>query len=200
MKVHGLYENESRVAELLELVGIQKDYLYRYPHEFSGGQRQRIAIARALSTDPEFCVLDEPTSALDVSVQAQMLNLLKALQKKLKLAMLFISHDLSVIKHISNRIGVMYLGRIVEIGANEEIFDSPLHPYTQSLMSAIPIPDPEIRRERIILEGEIPSSINPPSGCCFHTRCHSRMPICEKLKPELRKVSNSHVACHLYKN
>lgn len=205
MEVHGLYKSKSnqldRVYQLLEEVGLNRDHANRYPHEFSGGQRQRIGIARALALNPDFIIADEPISALDVSVQAQVVNLLKALQIEKNLTFLFIAHDLSMVKQISDRIGVMYLGNLVELTASEQLYGTPLHPYTQALLSAIPIPDPDIEetRERIILEGELPSPINPPSGCVFRTRCPMAMEICSLKKPEWQEVEQSHyVACHLY--
>ena len=189
----------DRAAELIQAVGLNPDHLWRFPHEFSGGQRQRIGIARALAPHPEFVVLDEPTSALDVSVQAQILNILKRLQKDESLTYLFISHHLSVVRAMSNRILVMYLGQIVEGTETEELFQRPLHPYTQALLAAIPIPDPELKRERIILSGDVPSPAAPPSGCRFHTRCPAVMPICSKVEPPLIAVRKNHwVACHLY--
>lgn len=205
MEVHGLYRDKNerleKVYQLLEDVGLNRDHANRYPHEFSGGQRQRIGIARALSLDPEFIIADEPISALDVSVQAQVVNLLKNLQKKKGLTYLFIAHDLSMVKHISDRIGVMYLGNLVELTASSNLYSNPLHPYTSALLSAIPIPDPDVedRRERIILQGELPSPINPPSGCVFRTRCPYAMEACAELKPEWQEVEENHfVACHLY--
>jgi peptide/nickel transport system ATP-binding protein len=205
MEVHGLYPNKKerleRVYQLLEDVGLNRDHANRYPHEFSGGQRQRIGIARALSLDPEFIIADEPISALDVSVQAQVVNLLKGLQKRKGLTYLFIAHDLSMVKHISDRIGVMYLGNLVELTASSNLYKSPLHPYTQALLSAIPIPDPDVedRRERIILKGELPSPINPPSGCSFRTRCPLAMEACLTVKPVWQEIEKDHfVACHLY--
>ena len=192
-------ERYDRAAELIQAVGLNPDHLWRFPHEFSGGQRQRIGIARALAPHPEFVVLDEPTSALDVSVQAQILNILKRLQKDENLTYLFISHHLSVVRAMSNRIIVMYLGQIVEGTDTEELFQRPLHPYTQALLAAIPIPDPEVHRERIILSGDVPSPAAPPSGCRFHTRCPAVMPICSKVEPPLIPVRKNHwVACHLY--
>ncbi|MEH7389531.1 oligopeptide/dipeptide ABC transporter ATP-binding protein [Bacillus sp. JJ1503] len=205
MEVHGVYPNKQerleRVYQLLEDVGLNRDHANRYPHEFSGGQRQRIGIARSLSLDPDFIIADEPISALDVSVQAQVVNLLKNLQKKKGLTYLFIAHDLSMVKHISDRIGVMYLGNLVELTESANLYKNPLHPYTQALLSAIPIPDPDVedRRERIILQGELPSPINPPSGCVFRTRCPYAMEACATMKPEWQEVEESHfVACHLY--
>ncbi len=192
-------ERYERAAELIQAVGLNPDHLWRFPHEFSGGQRQRIGIARALAPHPEFVVLDEPTSALDVSVQAQILNILRRLQRDENLTYLFISHHLSVVRAMSNRILVMYLGQIVEGTDTEELFERPLHPYTQALLAAIPIPDPELKRERIILSGDVPSPAAPPSGCRFHTRCPAVMPICSRVEPPLIPVRKNHwVACHLY--
>jgi len=193
---------EDFVVSLLEKVGLKREHLHRYPHEFSGGQRQRIAIARALALNPEFIVLDEPTSALDVSVQAQILEMLKDLQREFNLTYMFISHDLSVVKYMSNRIAVMYLGKIVEIAGSDELFEKPLHPYTRVLLSAIPIPDPEIARTKKLKEeiiGEPPSPINPPPGCRFHTRCPYAMPICKYKEPPFLEAEPNHwVACWLY--
>jgi oligopeptide/dipeptide ABC transporter ATP-binding protein len=189
----------ERVAALLERVGLSADHLYRYPHEFSGGQLQRIAIARALALNPLFVVLDEPTSALDVSVQAQFLNLLKELQAELGLTYLFISHDLSVIYHVSDRVAVMYLGQVVEEAPTDELFSHPLHPYTQALLAAIPSVDPAKRRQRIILEGTVPSPIDPPRGCRFHPRCFARKgPLCAQEQPPSVEQGGHRVACHLY--
>ncbi|MFC4558059.1 ABC transporter ATP-binding protein [Virgibacillus kekensis] len=205
MEVHGLYKNKKeqldRVYQLLEEVGLNRDHANRYPHEFSGGQRQRIGIARALALDPDFIIADEPISALDVSVQAQVVNLLKELQEEKGLTFLFIAHDLSMVKQISDRIGVMYLGNMVELTSSASLYEKPLHPYTQALLSAIPIPDPDIEdnRERIILEGELPSPINPPSGCVFRTRCPMAMEVCATKKPKwLEQEKDHYVACHLY--
>jgi len=190
----------KKVLELLYTVGLNEQHLYRYPHEFSGGQKQRIGIARALALNPDFIVLDEPTSALDVSVQAQILNLLKDLQKKFGLTYLFITHDLSVIHYISNRVAIMYAGKIVEVSETKKLFEKQLHPYTEALLSAIPIPDPKVKKKHKPLKGEVPSLINPPSGCRFHPRCTKSIPICSKLQPELKEIEKQHfVACHLYK-
>jgi oligopeptide/dipeptide ABC transporter ATP-binding protein len=191
-------EVRERVVEMLEKVGLGEGVLYRYPHEFSGGQRQRIAIARAFITNPEFVVLDEPTSAVDVSVRAQLLDLFQKLRKDMNLTYLFISHDLSVVECISDRVAVMYVGKVVELAQTMELFHNPLHPYTQALMSAIPIPDPTVRRKRIILTGDVPSPVNPPVGCRFHPRCSQAMDICHKEEPRLMDIGNGHiVACHL---
>ncbi len=194
-------ELDDRVLELLKIVGMGEGHLKRYPHEFSGGQRQRIAIARALATNPKFIVMDEPTSALDVSVQAQILNLLKQLQRDFKLTYLFVTHHLLVVKYTSDRIAVMYLGKIVELGPTAEIFDRPLHPYTKALLSAIPIPDPETRREKIILTGDVPNPVNPPPGCRFHPRCPFAQDICKAEEPALEEATPSGrtVACHRWK-
>jgi peptide/nickel transport system ATP-binding protein len=205
MEVHHLYSSKQerihRVYELLEDVGLSRDHANRYPHEFSGGQRQRIGIARALALNPEFIIADEPISALDVSVQAQVINLLKKLQEEKGLTYLFIAHDLSMVKQISDRIGVMYLGHLVEKTDGKALYDKPLHPYTQALLSAIPIPDPDIedKRERIILQGELPSPVHPPSGCVFRTRCRFAMESCATIEPKWLEVEGNHfVKCHLY--
>ncbi len=192
---------EPRVLELLDIVGMGRGHLKRYPHEFSGGQRQRIAIARALATGPKFVLMDEPTSALDVSVQAQILNLLKRLQAELKLTYLFVTHHLLVVKYTSDRIAVMYLGKIVELGPTPELFERPRHPYTQALLSAIPVPDPETHREKIILTGDVPNPVNPPRGCRFNPRCAHAKEICRSQEPVLeRSGSEGHlVACHRWK-
>jgi oligopeptide/dipeptide ABC transporter ATP-binding protein len=191
---------EDRVLELLAIVGMDNSHLMRYPHEFSGGQRQRIAIARALATNPEFILMDEPTSALDVSVQAQILNLLKRLQEEFQLTYLFVTHHLLVVKYISNRIAVMYLGKINEIGPTAELFAKPLHPYTRALLSAIPVPDPFTKREKIILSGDVPNPINPPSGCRFHPRCSYAKEICREVEPPLEDAGSGHfVSCHRWR-
>lgn len=188
----------EKVLETMKICGLAPYQIDRYPHEFSGGQRQRIGIARALILNPDFIVADEPVSALDVSIQAQIINLLRDLQKEKKFSYLFISHDLSVVEHICDKVGVMYLGSLVELAPSDEIFKNPLHPYTKALMSAIPIPDPTVKRERIILKGDIPSPSNPPKGCKFHTRCPHATDRCKQENPEYREVSEGHfVACHL---
>jgi len=203
--IHGLYEGkerQKRIYELLEIVGLSREHASRFPHEFSGGQRQRIGIARALAIEPKFIVCDEPISALDVSIQAQVVNLLEDLQEELGLTYLFIAHDLSMVKHISDRIAVMYLGALVEKAVSHELYDHPLHPYTQALLSAVPIADPAIERtrKRIILEGDVPSPINPQPGCKFQGRCSYAEDICRKETPELREIKPEHfVACHLVK-
>ncbi len=190
-------EFKKECVRLLDMVGLSAKDAKKFPHEFSGGQRQRIGIARAIATKPKFIVCDEPVSALDISIQSQILNLMMALKKEFKLSYLFIAHGLNVIKHVSDRVAVMYLGKIVEMGAVEDIYTSPKHPYTKALMSASPIPDPDIKRERIILKDEIPSPIHIPSGCAFHTRCPSCMDICKHKTPELRTENGHSVACHL---
>lgn len=192
-------ERQAKVASALSDVGLLPEFASRFPHEFSGGQRQRICIARALALKPEFIVCDEPVSALDVSIQAQIINLLKELQEQYKFTYLFISHDLSVVEHISDTVGVMYLGNLVEYGATEDIFKNPLHPYTKALFSAIPVPDPTAKMNRIVLEGSIPSPANPPAGCKFHTRCAQCMEQCKTEVPEQREIEPGHfVVCHLY--
>ncbi|MCC3358378.1 ATP-binding cassette domain-containing protein [Bacillus sp. REN16] len=192
-------QRKERVRELLELVGLRPEHANRFPHEFSGGQRQRIGIARALALNPKFIVCDEPISALDVSIQAQIVNLLKSLQEKMDLTYLFIAHDLSMVKYISDRILVMYLGNMVELSDSGSLYDEPLHPYTKALLSAVPIPDPVVKRERIVLEGEVPSPLSPPSGCVFRTRCNYAMERCATEIPTWKEVKPFHfTACHLY--
>jgi oligopeptide transport system ATP-binding protein len=205
LEVHGIgatkKERQERVQELLKIVGLNPVFINRYPHEFSGGQRQRIGIARALAVNPAFVVCDEPISALDVSIQAQIINLLEDLQDELGLTYLFIAHDLSVVRHISDRIAVMYLGKIVELANRDELYEKPMHPYTQALLSAVPIPDPQIegRRQRIILEGDVPSPANPPKGCNFCTRCPRVMDVCRDQEPPFKDYGTGHyVACWLY--
>jgi oligopeptide/dipeptide ABC transporter ATP-binding protein len=202
MEIHGLTwrsERDEKVGELLATVGLRREQLSRYPHEFSGGQRQRIGIARALATQPQLVVADEPTSALDVSVQAQILNLMKDLQRRLGLTYLFISHNISVIRHISDRIAVMYLGKIVELAGKRELFAKPAHPYTQALLAAVPSLDPRHKRGEVILEGDVPSPVNPPSGCRFHTRCRYVMPKCKTEEPLFQQLDDGRwTACHLY--
>jgi len=200
--VHGMgnaKERKKKVLELLEIVGLNEYHVKRYPHQFSGGQRQRIGIARALMTNPRLIIADEPVSALDVSIQAQVLNLLQNLQKDLKLTYIFISHDLGVVRHISNRVGVMYLGKLVELTASEDLYAEPLHPYTQALLSSVPVPDPTFEREQLVISGDIPSASNPPSGCAFHTRCPFKKEECSQVVPKMQEVKPGHyVACHLY--
>lgn len=201
MKLHTGKDREDRVRELIELVGLKPDHINRYPHEFSGGQRQRIGIARALAAEPEFIVCDEPISALDVSIQAQVINILEELQDKFHFTYLFISHDLSMVRHISSEVGVMYLGNLIEYAQVDELYDNMLHPYTKSLISAVPVADPELARksQRIILEGDVPSPINPGPGCPFRSRCRYAKDVCGHEKPELKAVGSRHkVACHLY--
>lgn len=201
LAIHGIgsrTERRQKVLSLMDEVGLRPEYLSRYPHEFSGGQRQRIGIARALALHPSLIVADEPVSALDVSIRSQVINLLVDLQEKYDLTYLFISHDLSLVELISDRVAVMYLGKIVEIGDKEDLFKQTLHPYTEALFSAVPVPDPETRRERIILEGDVPSPIDPPSGCRFHPRCWLRIPVCRVLEPPLKDMGNGHMAaCHV---
>jgi oligopeptide transport system ATP-binding protein len=204
--VHNLItkqEFQDKVKELLEVVKLSPDFINRYPHEFSGGQRQRIGVARALALNPDFIVCDEPISALDVSIQAQIINLLQELQSTFNLTYLFIAHDLSMVRHISDRVAVMYLGKLVEMASVHELFENPLHPYTEALLSAVPVPDPvvEMTRERIILKGDVPSPVNPPSGCRFRTRCPKVMEICSQVEPVWQEAAADHwVACHLYQS
>lgn len=200
--VHGIgnaKERKERVMSLLNIVGLSDFHAKRYPHQFSGGQRQRVGIARALMTNPKLVIADEPVSALDVSVQAQVLNLMQDLQREFKLTYIFIAHDLGVVRHISNRVGVMYLGHIVELADSESLYEEPLHPYTQALLSAVPIPDPDFKREAELIKGDIPSPSNPPSGCTFHTRCPHKMAVCSQQVPVFNEIKPGHsVACHLY--
>ena len=202
LAIHSIGTKSERteiVLELLNRVGMQTDHYYRYPHELSGGQRQRIGLARSLVVDPKIIIADEPVSALDVSIQSQVINLLQELQKDLQLTYLFIAHDISIVRYISDRIGVMYLGKLVEESPTDSLLETPLHPYTQALLSAVPIPNPLKKKERIILKGEIPSPLSPPSGCVFHTRCSAVMDICKTKVPERKEMSNEHfVSCHLY--
>lgn len=199
---HGLVNKANYreyVLDVMKMCGLQPHYFDRYPHEFSGGQRQRICIARALALKPQLVICDEPVSALDVSIQAQIINMLKDLQKQLGLTYVFISHDLSVVKHISDEVGVMYLGSMVEYGSKERIFNNTLHPYTKALFSAVPVPNPHVKMNRVILKGDIPSPVNPPKGCKFHTRCEQCMEICKSVPPKYREVEEGHFcACHLY--
>lgn len=200
--VHGMKsakERKERVRELLEVVGLSGYHASRYPHQFSGGQRQRIGIARALANNPKLIICDEPVSALDVSVQAQILNLMEELRDTFNLTYIFIAHDLGVVKHISDRVGVMYLGRMVELADKETLYEQPKHPYTQALLSAVPDPDPDEKRDKIVLEGDIPSPADPPAGCAFHTRCPMAMDICREVRPAFEELQpNQFVACHLY--
>ncbi len=202
LRVHGLYtkaERREKVREMMETVGLDSAYLQRYPHEFSGGQRQRIGIARALSLRPKLIIADEPVSALDVSIQSQILNLMEELQEQFGLTYIFIAHDLSVVKHISDRVGVMYLGRMVEVAPKKELYGHPAHPYTEALLSAVPVPNPRHKRERIVLSGNVPSPANPPAGCAFHPRCPKAFDRCRQERPELIHLGREHyVACHLY--
>ncbi|KAB2333313.1 dipeptide ABC transporter ATP-binding protein [Cytobacillus depressus] len=197
-KISSGKEKNIRVEELLDTVGLSSYHAKRYPHEFSGGQRQRVGIARALALNPKFIVADEPVSALDVSIQSQIVNLFQDLQERFDLTYLFIAHDLSVVKHISDRVAVMYLGRIVEMGDKKSLYSQPMHPYTQALLSAVPLPNPNVKKERIMLRGDVPSPSNPPTGCTFHPRCSQCMEICKTVKPEFKEVDGRKVACHLF--
>ena len=203
MIIHNMYtpaERRKKVRELLEVVGLDEYYASRYPHEFSGGQRQRVGIARALVLNPKLVIADEPVSALDVSIQSQILNLLKQLQQDYNIAFLFIAHDLSVVKHVSHHVGVMYLGQIVEYGDKEQVYGETMHPYSKALLSAIPVANPDVKKKRILLEGDVPSPANPPSGCPFNTRCASCTEICRRERPPLKDIGNGHkVACHLFR-
>ncbi|MFK9094037.1 ABC transporter ATP-binding protein [Bacillus salipaludis] len=199
--VHGIGTKEERlnmVREMLEVVGLSSYHAKRYPHQFSGGQRQRIGIAKALMTKPKLIIADEPVSALDVSIQAQVLNLMKDIQREFQLTYIFIAHDLGVVRHISDRVGVMYLGRLIEVADSEELYEDPKHPYTKALLSAVPVPDPDLKKKTILIEGELPSPANPPSGCAFHTRCGQVMDICKTARPEESDLNGHFVACHLY--
>jgi oligopeptide transport system ATP-binding protein len=202
LEIHKLAKGKKkrdRVMELLKQVGLREDHYDRYPHEFSGGQRQRIGIARALAVNPRFIVADEPVSSLDVSIQAQIINLLQELQQKMQLTYFFISHDLRVVEHISHRVAIMYLGKIVEIAPSETIYRDAKHPYTRALLSAVPMPDPDRKKERIILQGDVPSPVNPPTGCSFHPRCPYREEICDKVEPQLEFTADGHgVSCHVF--
>lgn len=202
LQVHGVKsakERREKVHEFLEVVGLSAFHAKRYPHQFSGGQRQRIGIARALMTNPKLIIADEPVSALDVSIQAQVLNLMQDLQKEFNLTYIFIAHDLGVVRHISDRVGVMYLGKMVEVAESEQLYAKPLHPYTQALLSAVPVPDPDFTKEEVLLEGDMPNPANPPTGCTFHTRCPFKMDICSQVVPQLVELEDGHsVACHLY--
>lgn len=199
--VHGIGTKEERrkqVREMLEVVGLSSYHAKRYPHQFSGGQRQRIGIAKALMTKPKLIIADEPVSALDVSIQAQVLNLMKDIQTEFQLTYIFIAHDLGVVRHISDRVGVMYLGRLIELADSEELYENPQHPYTKALLSAVPVPDPDLKKKTILIEGELPSPANPPSGCAFHTRCGQVMDICKTARPVEHTENGHFVACHLY--
>jgi oligopeptide transport system ATP-binding protein len=201
LEIHNLArgrKKRDRVMELLHQVGLREDHYDRYPHEFSGGQRQRIGIARALAVNPRFIVADEPVSSLDVSIQAQIINLLQELQQKMHLTYFFISHDLRVVEHLSHRVAIMYLGKIVEIAPSETIYRDAKHPYTRALLSAVPLPDPERKKERIMLQGDVPSPVNPPSGCSFHPRCAYREDVCDKVEPELISADGHAVSCHVF--